>query len=282
MSNVDISKLVTEIRKKINKYNNSFDSYTSIDRYANYKNPEDEYEEKHYYEEKMKFDAVDIHYLFLTLFDLSKSRYMKDEYTDLIGSRYKSSEELTKGTYYDLPDDVFSDLSGDFHNFLHPLEVLYQKEIEVDSRKSKLEHRTLERLLKETNLLCKLSSTKPNSEPRVYNAVKQYLYILFPKANNVSGQTFPSIAKVYKPDIIVPECNAAIEYKYIDKEEKVSSTIAGISDDVVGYKKNTDYQYFYAVFYFKYAYVTRERFLEIWKERKFPINWKPIYVVETN
>lgn len=273
--------VINEISEKIHKFNNEFDSYITVIKYREFDSEEDRRDYLIDYEERLMSTSHEIYYLFIQLFDYTKSEYMYKLFQEEINDRYKKYDEITKGTYIDAADDIFSDLSGDYWKFLKPYKINYKGKDEENIGNISTQINVLEKLLEETNLLCKLSKAQITNEPSVYNTVKQYLYILFPQANNVSGQTFPSTAKVYKPDIIVPECNAVIEYKYIDNESKISSTIAGIADDVTGYKEDTNYRLFYAVFYFTEAFCSKDRFDEIWKEKKFPKNWKAYYIVAT-
>jgi hypothetical protein len=217
----------------------------------------------------------------ITLFDLTESEKTYINYQKIIGDRPYRTQAIYETEFISIIDEQISKLSSDFWHFLEPYKVLLGIEEFTDKNKDIKNISLLKRLLKETNALCKLSDKTPTTEPQVYNAVKEYVFLLFPDAKKLSGQAFPTTAKVYKPDIFVPECKSAVEYKYIDTYEKINSTIAGISDDVKGYKKNKEYKYFFAVFYFKNHFITQERFKKIWEEKEFPSNWKPVFCIET-
>lgn len=85
--------------------------------------------------------------------------------------------------------------------------------------------------------------------------------------------------KEYKPDILIPELHAAVEYKYANSAEKLKSTIDQICADVTGYTGDSDYRIFYAVFYVTQDFWGQEMFARVWSEMNFPKNWKAFYIV---
>jgi hypothetical protein len=136
----------------------------------------------------------------------------------------------------------------------------------------------LERILKSTAVIIARNGSVPDSEPKVYNAVKSILEVIFPSSIHAKGAFFKK-AQEYKPDILIPELSVAVEYKYVDNEAKLKATISQISDDVKGYDDEKDYFRFYAVFYVKGDICGVERFKELWKEKNYPSNWKSYYIV---
>lgn len=277
----NIKQLVRAIDSNINNFNKNFDSLAIIYRYEDYKS-ESSQEQISYIEDYLLDISKSIYFSFITLFDTTRTYNSLRHFKEIIKDRYKDRKEISEGEYIDIADEFYSIISSDFYMFLKPFIELYLTNETPKSVIDKSYIISLESLLAETNMLCKLSKTTPKKEPDVYNTVKQYIFILFPKSMHVTGQNFPTVAKVYKPDIIIPECNAVVEYKYIDKLDKVTSTIAGISDDVKGYINNSMFSRFYAVFYMKKQYLPRKKLEKIWEEKRFPKNWKCFFVVESN
>src|SRR5690606_2163362 len=115
------------------------------------------------------------------------------------------------------------------------------------------------------------SKNLPKSETDVYKAVRKVVESVFPSAI-MPKSNFLKTAQEYKPDILIPEIFSAVEYKYADSEQKLKSTIAQISDDVVGYTGDKDYRLFYAVFYVTNDFWGAEKFQVAWNEKKFPEN----------
>ncbi|ENM5752220.1 hypothetical protein V4V53_004047 [Vibrio mimicus] len=138
--------------------------------------------------------------------------------------------------------------------------------------------KVLETVLNNTAVIIHKSGKKPTSEANVYNAVKDVLAPVFPSSMEPNGR-FVKIAKNYFPDILIPEIKAAVEYKYAESENKLKTTIEQVCADVLGYSGNSEYEYFYAVFYVKKDFWGQEKFQAVWRENKFPVNWKGIYVV---
>ncbi len=136
----------------------------------------------------------------------------------------------------------------------------------------------LETILKNTGSIISKLSEKPTSEPGVYKSVKSVMEPIFPMAK-FGKSNFKKVAKEYKPDILIPELSAAIEYKYAKSVKDLTSTIEQILVDVKGYTGDKDYKIFYAVFYVVGDIVGDQRFKAIWDDYDFPKNWIPFYIV---
>lgn len=133
----------------------------------------------------------------------------------------------------------------------------------------------LENILTNTAIILKELKETPKSETQVYNAVKFVIKSTFPDSVLLS-EPFYKTAKCYKPDILIPSINTAVEYKYAEDEQRLIKTIEEILIDVMGYSNHPIYKTFYAVFYLKPGICSEKRFKIIWEEKKFPNNWKPI------
>lgn len=136
----------------------------------------------------------------------------------------------------------------------------------------------LENILQSTAIILNDKNITPVNESQVYNAVKILCKATFPDAHFPS-ESFQKTAKCYKPDILIPSLGCAVEYKYATTEEKLVLTIDEILIDVKGYDGHDIYKQFYAVFYVTPGYLTEARFKQIWNEKKFPENWKGIFVL---
>ncbi|WP_394425156.1 hypothetical protein [Vreelandella stevensii] len=170
--------------------------------------------------------------------------------------------------------EPYNSFLADIRQFLAPFDVL-------DDEKRFLQLsgvQYLETVLRNTASIIHHSGTTPTSEPQVYKAVRGVLEAVFPSARSPKS-SFIKSAQEYKPDILIPELAAAVEYKYVEKEARLKSAIAQISDDVKGYTGDKDYNLFYAVFYVKTDFWGQDKFSAAWKEKKFPKNWKAFYVV---
>jgi hypothetical protein len=140
----------------------------------------------------------------------------------------------------------------------------------------------LENVLKSTNRILKERNIKPTKEAEVYNGVKLVIEATFSnsKASYPGGQkkVISQMAKCYIPDILIPDLNCAIEYKFAKSEKDLNETIDQVLVDVKGYSNDLIYNRFYAVFYVKTGVTTEMRFNQIWNEKKFPSNWRPIFI----
>jgi hypothetical protein len=132
-------------------------------------------------------------------------------------------------------------------------------------------------ILKHTAVILNEKQVEPSNETSIYNAVKVHCQAIFPDGS-FSPAPFNKTAKEYKPDILVPSLNCAIEYKYAKSEKDLVRTIDEILIDVEGYSGHEVFTEFFAVFYVEPGILVEERFKQIWKEKKFPSNWQGILV----
>lgn len=135
----------------------------------------------------------------------------------------------------------------------------------------------LEHILNNTAVFLANMAIQPKKETDVYTPIKYICNSAFPDSINPKF-SFQKKAKCYQPDILIPSLKCAIEYKYTKNESELNDTMDQILADEKGYSENPTYNTFYAVFYATELFCSKDRFEELWKEKKFPDNWKGIYV----
>lgn len=136
----------------------------------------------------------------------------------------------------------------------------------------------LQTILRNTQVIIEKNKAKIKSETDVYNAVKSTLEVIFTSSKSPKSN-FIKTFKEFKPDILIPELYAAVEYKYASDEAKLKSTIEQIASDVKGYTGDKDYRVFYAVFYVTRDFWGQDKFNKVWEEQDFPKNWIPFYII---
>ncbi|NRT13626.1 hypothetical protein [Flavobacterium sp. 14A] len=201
--------------------------------------------------------------------------YLK-QFKNVISPKLELRSDILSSEYDSYNQQNYSALLSDIWRFLKTYEFFGQKNDEYLRKRTGIYY--LENILENTAVILKDLNKIPKSETEVYNAVKVICKGVFPTANYPTTP-FISIAQEYKPDILLPSLNTAIEYKYARTEEKLKATIDQILVDVVGYSNHSTYKLFYAVFYVTGDFWGRKKFNEIWKEKGFPKNWIGIYVV---
>lgn len=172
--------------------------------------------------------------------------------------------------------ELYSDLLSEIWSFLNTYQYFGENNYDYLLKRTGITY--LENILDNTAVILKDLGKIPNSEAEVYNTVKVVSKGVFPKAQYPTSP-FITIAQEYKPDILLPFLNTAIEYKYARTEERLKTIIDQIFADVIGYSNHQTYKIFYAVFYVTNDFWGRKKFEEIWKEKGFPKNWIGIYVV---
>ncbi|OXA88174.1 PD-(D/E)XK nuclease domain-containing protein [Flavobacterium hibernum] len=201
--------------------------------------------------------------------------YLK-HFKNIISPKLETKAETLSSAYDSYNQEHYCVILSEIWNFLRTYEFFGQKNDEYLLKRTGITY--LENILENTAVIVKDLDKVPKSETEVYNAVKVVCKGVFPNANYPTSP-FLSIAQEYKPDILLPSLNTAIEYKYARTEEKLKATIDQILVDVAGYSNHTTYKLFYAVFYVTSDFWGRKKFNEIWKEKGFPKNWIGIYVV---
>lgn len=188
----------------------------------------------------------------------------------------KDKKSLLDSGYYAPSGDEYSKFIEKCWMLLSPFSEFNEESDDKMLKKTGLIY--LEHILNSTAVIIKALRGNPTSETAVYSAVKIVISSTFPDANHPS-ESFQKTAKCYKPDILIPSLNCAVEYKYAKDEKTLIKTIDEILIDVEGYRNNRIYKNFYAVFYVKSGIWTSARFDAVWKEKEFPENWKGIMVV---
>lgn len=227
-------------------------------------------------EDRFKHTGESVFKLCLAYLENKKMHeYLKRFIADVEPYLYDNTKTLS-GSYHEESGEVFSDYSAKFWSYLSVFPFLGDNDYEALLKRSGITY--LENILESTGVIINELGITPNSETKVYNAVKILSQASFPNAT-FPTQSFQKTAKCYIPDILIPSLNCAVEYKYAETESRLIDTIDQIVVDVKGYDKHPTYKIFYAVFYIKPGIWTKSRFDEVWKEKEFPENWKGILVI---
>lgn len=220
-------------------------------------------------------DIVDSIYLStLVLLNTLKLTDYQDEFKRRFGLDFNATRAATE---YEIDNETghpYNNFLTKIHKFLRVLGISTDSELYYSQAGIKY----LETILKNTAAIVHDSGKSAKSETEVYKCVKHVIQAIFPKSLHPKSN-FIKHAQEYKPDILIPELYAAVEYKYATSIEKLKATIAQLSDDIHGYSNEYDYRLFYAVFYVTKDFVGLEKFEAIWNEKQYPSNWKAFYIV---
>jgi hypothetical protein len=248
-----------------------------MDSYAGYDEvPEDEEEIRDMIKSSFAEDVKSVYRLICNYFENQQHFQYLAEFKLAMGPYLAEPKKLLSGEMNDYDGHVHSKLILEISDFLNAYEFYGEQGYEYLMRRAGILY--LENILENTAVIINDLKKKPNSEADVYKSVKVVCRAAFPTAQYPTTP-FISIAKEYKPDILIPYLNCAIEYKYATDENRLKEIIDQILIDVHGYSNHPTYKIFYAVFYVKPDIWGRKKFEEVWKEKNFPQNWKGIYVV---
>lgn len=200
-----------------------------------------------------------------------------DEFSAKASSFVESRKRLLAGEFDPEGMERYSSFTIFVRNYLTSFEFFDSGFVEKQAQREGV--KILESIIRATPEILKSSDITPERETHITKAVSPIVKYAFPSAATVGqGQSFWTIGKFYKPDILIPRLKSAIEFKYASTEQCFITTVEQIHVDVEGYGGNPDYILFYAAFYVKAGVCSEERCQAIWDERRFPVNWKAIFV----
>jgi hypothetical protein len=241
-------------------------------------------EHEQYYEAQEISQQLEEQFIFLTnraymsglvFFELQKLSELRSEFMAEMGDILQDREKVLASGFAEDAGEEYSKTLQILNNYFSPFaEFIENAEMEQHRLSGRI---YMEIILRNTAQILRFMSVQPTREEHVYNAVKIVLTSTFPK---YLEPTFPFLkeAKEYKPDILLPSLETAIEYKYAENEKELNKTIDQIMEDVRGYSEHHQYNHFYAVFYVTVGQVGQERFDVLWNSKKFPSNWHPIFI----
>lgn len=202
----------------------------------------------------------------------------KDKYSTLInvGEENNTTTELADLTFVDIYGVEESKVTKVFRQALYPFKAFATLD---NTHLTGLDY--LEKILNSTNRILSDRKIKPTQESEVYSSVRIVVEATFSntKASFPGGtKVINQMAQGYIPDILIPDLQCAIEYKFAVSEKDLNTKIDQILADVKGYDNHSIYIWFYAVFYVKTGAISKDRFKKLWQTKTFPSNWKPIFV----
>lgn len=135
----------------------------------------------------------------------------------------------------------------------------------------------LKGILANTNSILAKTGTKVVSERSIYTIVHWVVEMTYPESRRRNKSRFVRKFKSYKPDILVPEVSAAIEYKMIRKGKNIGDFLDQIKTDADNYDGDPEYRFFYAAVYFEdKSDLNQSAFDKAVEEKKYPENWTVI------
>lgn len=130
-------------------------------------------------------------------------------------------------------------------------------------------------ILRDTPLLLRRRSITPEREMDIQNCMHDYLRAFFP--DFVLNPKICGSIRNFIPDCGIRTQRVAIEFKYVDSEEKVKIALTGILEDISGYSGSQDWNRFIAVIYQTAPFESEARFKEDLRRVKAS-GWIPILV----
>jgi len=138
---------------------------------------------------------------------------------------------------------------------------------------------TLRSILANTHLIMQRTALIADKEYTVYKSVKWFMELIWPKTKIEKLPEFQQEFKHYEPDLHIPELGVAIEYKLIREGDHPENHIDQVRTDANNFSGRSDYNIFFAVFYFINNQNFKQENIELcWQKKQFPENWFPIYV----
>lgn len=234
-----------------------------------------EHEDHHEIEENIKYTAEQIFQNGKLFFEYKNLPGHRNDFVTEVAPIISDRKKLMDMKYYDEIGEAFSTLSDVFHKYFSPFSEFNVESNEINEQK--YGRQILENILKSTNKILTDNSLIPSHEPDIYPCIRKTVEVVFPE-HKTPTTPFLRNASEYKPDVLLPILKSAVEYKLARNEKELNKTMDEILIDVQGYDEHTDYDFFYAAFYVKSGVTTSMKFDLLWKQKKFPKNWKPIFI----
>jgi hypothetical protein len=132
-------------------------------------------------------------------------------------------------------------------------------------------------IIDETPMILRKLGITPNKEADVYKAVGWVLdfYYTLPPINK---SQFTGKLKRYVPDILLPEIETAIEFKFASANKNLEDYIDEIVSDAVNYKGDSDYNQFIAVLCIQNNQATKAKIQSAWDNKNFNKNWHNVTI----
>lgn len=164
--------------------------------------------------------------------------------------------------------DIHSDAYSKAHACFAPLRAM-------SNAKAITSHGVLRNILLKTGMIIQDSGIVPTTEAELRNAILKVCKYSFTDAMKEVG--IPRILKHTKGDIGIPSLRTMVEFKFINSETELKSSLDGVYADMKGYKHH-DWDTFYGVLYMTDIFCTQEDV-----EREFELvsadkTWTPIVV----
>lgn len=135
---------------------------------------------------------------------------------------------------------------------------------------------TFQSILENTAKIISDFNIEPKNEADVRNAVLRVIKYSFPDATREVN--FNQVIKNYQGDIGVFSLSAVAEYKYIDDEDEMKTCLDGIYSDMKSYRRGSDWQHFYAVFYMTKPFFTQADIDSAFRAVRAEQHWKAIVI----
>jgi len=159
-----------------------------------------------------------------------------------------------------------------FKQFLKPFKCFDYKYVKEEETKK------LSSILRNTGFILKNMQSEIINESDIYNQIRWMLGLYYPSTMRKNTTSFNEPFKLYNPDILIPELNAAIEYKYIDgTAENIDQFLSDLRADACNCMDANRYSNFYAVLYIENVTIATPENIEVaWRSKRFPDNWNLI------
>ncbi|WKK58554.1 hypothetical protein [Sphingobacterium sp. BN32] len=216
----------------------------------------------------IKHRLKDLYILIQTYFEVRQLPQLLIQFKNELDCQFKKDIFEEVQTHPDAPSELKIALL--FRRFLEAFSFFDYNISEIDNQKKLIS------ILKNTGHIVKNTNCSLDSEAEIYKKVKWALGLYFHSCRLLNKASFIQQFKTYHPDILIPELNSAIEYKFLKSEDdNIDNFLDQLKIDSVNYVNDLRYDTFYAVFFIKDISIATPESIELaWKNKDFPNNWK--------
>jgi hypothetical protein len=181
-----------------------------------------------------------------------------------------SKEKLLATEEYD--GDSYLVMNYKLNQYLYPFKAFSSKSAKEDDGFEKLIS-----IVGETPHILSQFGNVIKNEADIYKRVQWVLNFYF-DTRPTRKTRFISKFKIYRPDILIPELETAIEYKLVKKRDALDDYIDQLGIDADNYRGDPFYREFIAVICLKGNIATKRDIEIAWKGKQFDEHWHPVVV----
>ncbi len=239
-----------------------------IRRVADFGTEEQDYAFEEHYEENLIYNVKQLYITILIYVEGKELSEFALNFRKTFENRFLNNESILAMRIVE--DFRYNVLAADLYEYVTPLIPLTSKKIKATG-----DYQKLIGILDETPKILHHLKVQPKNESDINRGIRWLLSLYFDIKPSTTSRLIGKF-KTYHPDILVPELETAIEYKYAKAKSNIEDYIDQLIVDATNYIGDPQYKNFIAVIYYSKVLTTKKDIERMWTAKKFPKNWERV------